>query len=189
MFLWISSEWKQTIKVNVDFIEVHVLFARPMCVLVGSRIMSEWREGLVDWTKHHSQPNLDISPVWTPLSQQKWEGGGTATPSSVDWVGNFVFLLLLPYRKCISPLMISILIVLWCWASYVCSFFNVLMFRLNSCRWFVLCLACTCIPYQVLVHVSRDREYLCRLDPTEQVLPEDGYRIRSPRCVLKYECK
>jgi hypothetical protein len=50
----------------------------------------------------------------------------------------------------------------------------------------MLCL--TSKPYLVLVQVSRDRDYLYRLGPTEQVLPEDGDRIQSPkRCVFKYK--
>jgi hypothetical protein len=37
---------------------------------------------------------------------------------------------------------------------YTCGVFNILMFRLSSRRWFVLCLAC--IPYLVLVQTSGD---------------------------------
>jgi hypothetical protein len=50
------------------------------------------------------------------------------TPSSVDCVGKFMFLMLIPYGKFVSPVMISILIVLWCKASYVWNFyyFNIL---------------------------------------------------------------
>jgi hypothetical protein len=40
--------------------------------------------------------------------------------------------------------------------KHTCGVFNILMFCLRSCRWFVLCLAC--IPYLVLVQVSRDRD-------------------------------
>jgi hypothetical protein len=44
-------------------------------------------------------------------------------------------------------------------------FFNILMFCLNSHRWFVLCLVC--IPYLVLVQMSGDTDKLYRLGTTE----------------------
>jgi hypothetical protein len=46
----------------------------------------------------------------------------TTTPSSVDWVGKFVFVVLMPYREFFSLVMTSILIVLWPKASYMWSF-------------------------------------------------------------------
>jgi hypothetical protein len=66
----------------------------------------------------------------------------------------------------------------------MCRDSNILLFCLSACRRFVLCLAC--ITYLVLVEVSGDRERSYRLGPTEQILPEDGDRIQTPkRCVLK----
>jgi hypothetical protein len=39
-----------------------------------------------------------------------------------------------------------------------------------------------------VTQMSRDRDKLCLLDPTEKVLPDDGDRIQSPkRYVLKYK--
>jgi hypothetical protein len=60
-------------------------------------------------------------------------------------------------------MMTSILIVTLVLASYMLSFFNVLMFSLSSRRWFVLCLVC--IPYLVLVQVSGDNGVALSIGP------------------------
>jgi hypothetical protein len=44
-----------------------------------------------------------------------------------------------------------------------------------------LCCAWLIYPVLVLVQVSGDRDKLYRLGPTEEVLPEDGDRIHSPK--------
>jgi hypothetical protein len=61
--------------------------------------------------------------------------------------------------------------------------FNVLIYCLDSRKWFVLCLAC--ISCCVLVEMSGDRNWLYRMGPTEYILPEDGDRIQSTKhCVF-----
>jgi hypothetical protein len=59
------------------------------------------------------------------------------------------------YVGIISPVTTSIMIVLWCYASYVWHI-NVLICCLNSCSWFALCVVS--IPCLVLVQVSEDRD-------------------------------
>jgi hypothetical protein len=44
-----------------------------------------------------SQPSLDISPIWTPVIIAEVQK--TITASSVDWVGKFAFLVLVPYGE------------------------------------------------------------------------------------------
>jgi hypothetical protein len=66
--------------------------------------------------------------------------------------GKISVFMLVPYREFISPVTTSILVL----GLIRVEFFNVLIFFLNSCRWFVLFLVC--IPYLVLVQVSGDIE-------------------------------
>jgi hypothetical protein len=58
------------------------------------------------------QPILDISHIWTSVITA--EVKQTTTLSSVDYVGKYVFFMLVPYREFISPVMTSILMVFCC---------------------------------------------------------------------------
>jgi hypothetical protein len=60
---------------------------------------------------------LDISPVWTPVITA--EVKKTTIPSSADWAGKLMFFMLVPYGEFIFLIVTSVLIVLWCKASYV----------------------------------------------------------------------
>jgi hypothetical protein len=94
---------------------------------------------------------LDISPIWTHLITA--EVKKITTSSTVDWVGKFVFLVLVPYG--VFHLSSDDI---YSDSSLVQGLIRVelLMFCLNSRRYFALCLAC--IPYLVLAQVSGDRD-------------------------------
>jgi hypothetical protein len=47
-----------------------------------------------------SQPSLDISPIWTPVTVA--EVKKYTTPSSVDWGGNLCFCVGTTWRICLS---------------------------------------------------------------------------------------
>jgi hypothetical protein len=80
--------------------------------------MLEWSEGLADLTKHHIleiqglRPRVSDRPYLPsglPLSQQKQN-----TTKAVQCIlsGKFAFLVLTPHGNVVSPVMISILILL-----------------------------------------------------------------------------
>jgi hypothetical protein len=84
---------------------------------------------LADWTKHRIQGIR--TRVYDRPSEQLTQPGHlslldscyhrrskkSTTVSSVDWVGKSMFYVLVPYREFLSPMMVCILIVLWCKAS------------------------------------------------------------------------
>jgi hypothetical protein len=123
------------------------------CIWRRPQNMMEWSEGFADGTKHHiqeiqclidhpiSQPSLDISPIWTPIIAAEVRKLHT-TPPSVDWVGKFVFLMLVPYGE-FHPSSNDFYLNISGARPYIrVEIFNILRFCLSSRRWFVLCLAC-----------------------------------------------
>jgi hypothetical protein len=67
-----------------------------------------------------SQPSLDISPVWTPVITEEVEKL-QLRQVQIEW-GNLFLLCCYHKEYCFSPVMISVVIDLWCKASYVQSF-------------------------------------------------------------------
>jgi hypothetical protein len=79
----------------------------------------EYKESVHMFLLDHpiNQPSLDISPIWTPLitaEVKKLQLRQTETVRE-----NLFFLCWYHKEYVFSPVMISILIVLWCKASYV----------------------------------------------------------------------
>jgi hypothetical protein len=67
-----------------------------------------------------SEPSLGFSPIWTPVIAAEVKKL-QLRPVKIEWE-NLFFLCWYHTEYFISPVMTSILIVLWCKASYVCSF-------------------------------------------------------------------
>jgi hypothetical protein len=69
----------------------------------------------------NSQPSLDISPIWIPVMTAKKK---RKKYNSVQCrlSGKITVFMLVQYREFLSPVMTSIVIVLWCNASYLWSF-------------------------------------------------------------------
>jgi hypothetical protein len=72
------------------------------------------------------QPSLDVSPVWTLVITAEAKRNYYSVQCRLN--GKIVFFVLVPYGEFVSPVVTSILLVLWCKASYVesLSYFNVL---------------------------------------------------------------
>jgi hypothetical protein len=101
-----------------------------------------------------NQPSLDISPIWAPIITAEFKKNYNfvqcrlSVKIFVFYVGTIQIIYLSSDDfHSHSTLVLSLIHV---------EFFNVLMFCLNSRRWFVLCLVC--ILHLVLVQVPGDRD-------------------------------
>jgi hypothetical protein len=123
-----------------------------ICIRGRPQNMLEWSEGLANWSQHHIQEIQGISRHFSDRpSDQSTQLGHlshldpryhsrsqeTTTPSSVVWVGKLFFLCWYRKEYSFSPSMISVEILLWCKASYLWSFNN-LMFSYLSQMFFAV---------------------------------------------------